>query len=164
MCILYTEPLRVNKFMGKKSKDHYVDSEELENVWINWANTNSKESWESILEMVYKICFGATLKFSPKEESEREEMAHDAFAATIIKIKDGKLKYIAGRGRAFNLITTAIIRHIQSKKNREKAGRRVYEKFLQKQMQSNDNLRLLKTLHKPCNHTVVSDPNDDTSD
>lgn len=150
--------------MGKKTKDHYVDSKKLENAWIEWSSTNSKESWDFILEMVYKICFGATLKFSPKEELEREEMAHDAFAATIIKIKDGKLKYIPGKGRAFNLITTAIIRHIQSKKNREKAGKRVYEKFFQKQIQSNDDLRVLKKLYKSSGQTSVSDSNDDTCD
>lgn len=144
--------------MARKPKDHYVDSKELETIWTDWSNTKSNDSWKSMLEMLYKICFGASLKFSPKDEIEREEIAHDAFAATMMKIKDGKLKYIPGKGRAFNLITTAIIRHIQSRKNREKAGKRVYEKFAQKQMNSNDNLRFIK-LHKCPN--VIADPNND---
>lgn len=147
--------------MNHNNKDHYVDSKELETVWIEWLNTNNEQSWKSILEMVYKICFGATLKFSPKEEVEREELAHDAFVATMMKIKDKKLKYVAGRGKAFNLITTAIIRHIQSKKNREKAGKRVYEKYFQRQVQSNDDLKIFI---KTANQSNSSDPNDDVVD
>lgn len=148
--------------MSRKTKDHYVDSKELETAWIDWSNTKSDKSWKAILEMLYKICFGASLKFSPKDETEREEIAHDAFAATMMKIKDEKLKYIPGKGRAFNLITTAIIRHIQSRKNREKAGRRVYEKFAQRQINSNDSLKFVK-LHKFPN-TVVDPNNDDVED
>lgn len=148
--------------MARKAKDHYVDSKELEDLWIKWDNSQDIESWKKMLEMVYKICFGAALKFSPKEELEREEMAHDAFATTMMKIKDKKLKYIPGKGRAFNLITTAIIRHIQSRKNREKAGKRVYEKFLQKQIQSSEDWKLLSLTFN--NSPAAPDHNDDAQD
>ncbi len=131
------------------TKEHYVKSADLEKAWISWLKTDADESWGIIATMVYKICMGATLKFSPRDEMEREEMAHDAFAATIGKVKEGKLKYVAGRGTAFNLVTTAVIRHIQSRKNREKAGRRVHEKYIQKQMSSNNDLRLMHSLHRP---------------
>lgn len=150
--------------MSKKTKDHYVDSKELETLWVDWSKTKNNESWKMMLEMLYKICFGAALKFSPRDEVEREEIAHDAFVATMMKIKDEKLKYIPGKGRAFNLITTAIIRHIQSKKNREKAGKRVYEKFAQRQISLNDNLRLVKSLYKSSNNIVVDPNNDDADD
>lgn len=146
------------------AKDHYVDSKELENLWIKWEDSQDIESWKLMLEMVYKICFGAALKFSPKEESEREEMAHDAFATTMMKIKDKKLKYIPGKGKAFNLITTAVIRHIQSKKNREKAGKRVYEKFLQRQIQSNDDLKILSLMLGSSSSNVAPDSNDDAQE
>jgi hypothetical protein len=130
-------------------KEHYVKTAELQSAWLTWLdNPKDSQSWDSILTMVYKICFGATLKFSPRDEAEREEMAHDAFVATIGKIRDEKLKYVDGRGSAFNLVTTAVIRHIQSRKNREKAGKRVHERYIQKQMGSNDSLRLMRSLHR----------------
>jgi hypothetical protein len=141
-------------------KEHYVKSADLESAWLTWLKAKDAESWESILTMVYKICFGATLKFSPREESEREEMAHDAFVATIGKIRDSKLKYVEGRGSAFNLVTTAVIRHIQSRKNREKAGKRVHERYIQKQMGSNDNLRAIRSMHRSSSRNQI-DPNEE---
>ncbi len=145
-------------------KEHYVKSSDLESAWLIWLKTNDSESWAAILTMVYKICFGATLKFSPREETEREEMAHDAFVATIGKINDKKLKYVEGRGSAFNLVTTAVIRHIQSRKNREKAGRRVHERYIQKQMSSNDSLRLIRSLHRTSSRNQQQEPEEHISE
>lgn len=122
-------------------KNHYVDSAVLERHWLDWLQSEGGEDWERIASMVYQICLGVGTKFSPRDELEREEMAHDAFITTIEKIKNRRLKFEEGRGKAFNLVTTAVHRHMQSRLNRRAASFRVLERYRQRKLDENPDLR-----------------------
>lgn len=110
-------------------KKNYVNSKELEQWWAGWNLTSCDYSWEKLSEMIYKICQGVATKFNPKSEDEHIEHTHDAFIITLEKIKDGRLKFIRGKAPVFNLLTTAIIRQLCSKMNKEKRHKKHHAKY-----------------------------------
>jgi len=115
----------------KNSKNHYVDTKELEKHWGNWLATDCPKSWEYLTNEVYKICQGVAVHFNPKDEDEHLELSHETFALTIDKIKSRKLIFQPGRAPVFNLLTTTIFRHLYSLKNRDNRRRRLlYSKYL----------------------------------
>jgi hypothetical protein len=117
----------------------YVDSKELEKHWTNWLKTNNEQSWDILLNGIYKICNGVARKFSPPNDEEHDELAHEAFILTINKIKSGKLKFTPGKAPVFNLLTTAIFRHLYSKMNRDSRRREVLASLRQEQNKEAEN-------------------------
>ena len=87
------------------------------------GETPIEESWLQLSSMIYKICFGITLHFHPPNDDVRDELAHEALAHTLIKIRRRKLKFTPGLAPPFNLLTTAIFRIMFSIKNKEKRDR-----------------------------------------
>lgn len=110
----------------------YVDSKTLEKHWTNWLNTNDQDSWNILLDGIYKICNGVARKFSPPNDEEHSELAHEAFILTINKIKSGKLKFTPGKAPVFNLLTTAAFRHLYSKMNRDTRRKEVMASLKQR--------------------------------
>jgi len=102
--------------------EHYVASNELESDWANWLESDCQRSWDNLSRQIYSMCQGISIRFRPKTEDEHEELTHEAFVATINKIKLGKLRFIPGKAPVFNLLTTAIFRYLYSLKNRNKRG------------------------------------------
>ena len=113
--------------MNKKNKKHYVDSRELEKQWALWLETNDCLAWEKLQSDIYQMCKGIAVKFSPRSEEEHLDLAHETFVITIDKIKKRKLVFDPGRAPVFNLLTTTIIRHLFSFKNRENRRRRLLQ-------------------------------------
>lgn len=118
-------------------KKFYVNTVELENFWTRWLNDKTDaEAWQRLQEGIYKICYGVTVHFHPRDDDEQAELAHEAFILTIAKISDGRLTFIPGKAPVFNLLTTTIFRHLYSKMNKETRRRAVmanYKKELQDQ-------------------------------
>lgn len=102
------------------NKQHYVNSADLEEWWMGWIVSEDEYAWGQLAKMIYKMCHGISCKFNPSNEEEHQEHTHDAFLQTLEKIKLGKLKFTPGKAPVFNLLTTAIIRQLCSKMNREK--------------------------------------------
>jgi hypothetical protein len=131
----------------KKGK-HYVNSNELEGWWDKWNKTKEEDAWNEMSTRIYKICCGIATKFNPKSEEEHMEHVHDAWQQTMEKIKNGKLKFEAGRAPVFNLITTTVFRILYSKMNKQKKQREHHKKyayqFVQKHMPE-----LLSTMEYP---------------
>ena len=111
--------------MKKKSKNNYVDTDELEATWAHWLKEGDPKSWETLQGFVYKICKGVAVHFNPKDEEEHMELCHETFVLTIDKIKRKKLVFEAGRAPVFNLLTTTIFRHLYSLKNKDNRRRRL---------------------------------------
>lgn len=86
-------------------------------------------SWDQLVSTIYSICLGLSLKFNPRTDEERSDLAHEALEATLKKISRGKLTFTAGRASVFNLLTTAIIRIMYSIKNKESRRRHNQSKF-----------------------------------
>lgn len=100
-------------------KENYIDSKELEIEWGNWLNTNNNNDWEKLSASIYKICFGVAMNFKPCGPEEHAELVHEVFVPTLEKVKNKKLVFIKDKAPVFNLLTTAIIRHLFSLKTRE---------------------------------------------
>ena len=100
-------------------KQNYINTKELESEWDSWLITNSSVDWEKLSSSVYKICFGVAMNFKPANPEEHSELAHEVFVPTLEKIKNKKLLFVKGKAPVFNLLTTAIIRHLFSLKTRE---------------------------------------------
>ena len=77
---------------------HYVDKSDLDRQWDLWYNHADPVAWEMLAIYIYKICYGVAVKFSPRNEEEREEYAHHTFALILAKIKNGKLVNLPHRG------------------------------------------------------------------
>lgn len=116
-----------------KSKKNYCDSKELERVWFEWLSatdsTRREELWQSLTLSIYKICEGVAVHFKPRSVEEHIELTHETFTTTLVKIKAGKIKPIAGKAPVFNLLTTAIIRQLYSLMNRNSRQKRLYDKY-----------------------------------
>jgi len=113
--------------MGKKKTkaNHYVDSDVLEACWAHWLENEDEESWKRLNEDVYKICQGVAVRFNPRDPEEHVELTHETYALTIEKIRKRKLVFEPGRAPVFNLLTTTIMRHLYSLKNKENRRRRL---------------------------------------
>lgn len=119
--------------IANTKKKYYVDSKQLEQYWTAWlADKNDKAAWENLLNSIMKICMGVAIHFHPKTEDEHEELAHEAFALTIDKISDGRLKFTPGRAPVFNLLTTTVFRHLYSKMNKDSRRRAVMASYKRK--------------------------------
>jgi hypothetical protein len=79
--------------------------------------------WDILVDMIYKICNGISLKFHPGNADERSELVHEALSHVLSKLKRNKLSFTPGRAPAFNLLTTAIYRIMCSIKNKSKRYR-----------------------------------------
>lgn len=115
--------------MAKKS---YVDSKALENHWTSWNADQNSDSWQALLDGIYKICYGVAIHFHPKDDDEHNELAHEAFILTADKIKDGRLKFTPGKAPVFNLLTTTVFRHLYSKMNKDTRRKVVLANLKQK--------------------------------
>lgn len=100
------------------AKKYYVNTAELTSDWTTWSKTASQDCWENLLTNIYAMCKGIASTFKPRDEIEHNDLAHEAFVFTVDKIKNGRLKD-NGRTPFFNLLTTAIIRHLFSFKTRQ---------------------------------------------
>ena len=109
----------------------YVISEEIEYDWLKWANENDLPSWERLLDQIYLMCIGISMKFRHRNDEERSELAHEAFVQTINKIKSGHLTF-DDRAPVFNLLTTTIFRHMYSIKNKDTRRRMSHVKLVTK--------------------------------
>jgi hypothetical protein len=85
-----------------------------------YHDLSSKEAWERLAQMIYRICEGTSLNFNPPNDEIRAELINDAFQQTLSKISRGKLRFTPGKAPVFNLLTTAIMRIMFSIKNKEK--------------------------------------------
>jgi len=111
------------------NKKYYVDSVALENYWTKWLSDHDSESWEKLLDGIYKICYGVAIHFHPHDSEEHDELAHEAFILTVSKISDGRLKFTPGRAPVFNLLTTTVFRHLYSKMNKDSRRKVVLAKL-----------------------------------
>lgn len=119
--------------MNSKKKKYYVDSKQLELYWTTWlADKNDKAAWDNLLNSIMKICYGVAIHFHPHNDDEHDELAHEAFALTIDKINDGRLKFTPGRAPVFNLLTTTVFRHLYSKMNKDSRRRAVMANYKRK--------------------------------
>jgi hypothetical protein len=114
------------------AKKPYVDSKALEESWTKWLSDHDDESWDKLLDGIYKICYGVAIHFHPRDEDEHNELAHEAFILTAAKIKDGRLTFTPGKAPVFNLLTTTVFRHLYSKMNKDSRRRTVMNNLRQK--------------------------------
>jgi len=119
------------------AKKFYVDSKELEEYWTGWEMTGCPVSWEKMGLLIYKMCYGVSTHFNPKDEDEHTELAQDALSAVLDKIKQGKLKN-RRIGPVFSVFTTTIFNHLYSKKNTETRRRFHHFKFFWEKASSAD--------------------------
>lgn len=115
-----------------KSK-HYVDTNELEEVFGWYIDTEDEDAWSYLGELVYPICRGVSKKFYPIGDEELDELTHQAYVLVMDKIKRGMLRYTPGKAPVFNLFTTAIFRllytyKMQQKRKKKKIIRYAYHK------------------------------------
>lgn len=107
----------------------YIETKQLESVWHDWLNTQSSQSWEKLNRYVYDICNGVVIHFNPPTPEYHQELTHNAFVAIIDKIYNIKIIYEPGKGSVFNLLTTAIFRHLYSLKNKTKRRKQILQKL-----------------------------------
>lgn len=110
-----------------RSSQFPVSSEEgnREDILLNGYYLDQPTSiyWDKLVNMVYSICWGLSLKFHPVSSEERSELSHEALLHTLSKIERGKLMFTPGKAPAFNLLTTTIYRVMCSIKNKDKRYR-----------------------------------------
>jgi hypothetical protein len=90
----------------------------------------SKDSWNSLIADVGKICTGISYSFTLRED-EYSDLAHDALICVINKITRKKLVYVPGQAPVFNLLTTAIKRICFSQLNKRTKRMRDNSKLLE---------------------------------
>jgi len=122
-------------------KGHYVDSQVIEEYWDGWKVTGCEYAWRELSAMIYKICEGVATQFSPRSEEEHSELTHEGYQSVMNKIRVGKL-VSNKKSPVFNVLTTAIFRHLYSSKNREKRRNEIYNKY--KEMEIDKNPQLLE--------------------
>lgn len=132
--------------------DHYVNNDMLEQSWMMWLQHGNeddvgREAWKSVAEMVYLICFGVALRFT-RDEEEREEYAHHAFALIMGKIESQKLKYEPERGKAFNFLTTAAFHEIRSLLGKQSSRKRVLARYAERKINTDRNLQEIKDIQR----------------
>jgi len=115
------------------------------------------DSWRDLTSMIYKICCGVALNFRPPNDDIKDELIHEAFTHTLIKIRRGKLRFDPGRAPAFNLLTTTIFRIMYSIKNKEKRDRdhrsHLVERLLSgASLPDLNSIRVSKSLINQCRH------------
>ena len=113
----------------KKNKRYYVDSDVLEQNWSQWLETGDEDAWDKMLSDIYKICYGVTIKFRPRDEDEHFELTHATFVITITKIKNGRLRFEPGKSPVFNLLTTTIYRQLCSMKNSDSRRKNLLSRY-----------------------------------
>ena len=123
--------------MAKKT--NYVDSQTIEEYWDGWKVTGCEYAWRELSAMVYKICAGVATQFCPRNEEEHFELTHEGYQSVMNKIKVGKL-VSNKKSPVFNVLTTAIFRHLYSSKNREKRRIEIYGKYKEKEIDKNPQL------------------------
>lgn len=118
-------------------KKNYVDSKALEEYWTGWEMTGCQFAWDAMTSMIYEMCEGIATHFNPPSPDVHSDHTHDAFALTIEKIKNGKLKFTPGKAPVFNLLTTTIFRHLYSKMNKDKRRKFHHNKYIEKYILEN---------------------------
>ncbi len=85
----------------------------------------TSESWSLLFYEVQKICHGISLKFNLTVD-EKTDLAEDALALAMFRIRERKIIYTPDKAPVFNLLTTTIHRimyTILGKKNKDTANR-----------------------------------------
>lgn len=120
-------------------KGHYVDSQVIEEYWDGWKLTGCEYAWQELSAMIYKICEGVATQFAPRSEEEHSELTHEGYQSVMNKIRVGKL-VSNKKSPVFNVLTTAIFRHLYSSKNREKRRTEIYNKYMEREIDKNPQL------------------------
>lgn len=77
---------------------------------------------EKVTNDIMKICQGVAVRFHPKSEDEKNDLAQGAVVQVLQKIRNNKLVFIPGKAPVFSLVTTTVYRcmcSIMNKNNKE---------------------------------------------
>jgi len=116
--ISYTDSMKVCDLPYEISPERLLGDTEFDPTVIEGQGYKrekpAEESWQLILEDIYKMCNGISKKFNMPSEDDRNELANDAVYQVIRKLKTKKLTYTPGKAPVFNLLTTTIHRCMYS--------------------------------------------------
>lgn len=116
--------LQVDPQKFDKEAEKYL----LANGFIKEEPTN--DYWGKLLESIYSICQGVSVKFRQKTEEDANDLASEALSQVVNKLVRDRLVYTPGRAPVFNLLTTTIHRIMFSIMNKRKNQRERINKLL----------------------------------
>jgi len=121
--IVYTDSMQVCNLPYEDLANTFIDVGLFDPINIEnsgyWRERPVKESWNDVLQDVYKMCNGIAMRFNMPSEEDRDELASEAALQVIRKLKARKLIYTPGLAPVFNLLTTTIHRCMYSTLSRE---------------------------------------------
>lgn len=121
--ISYTDEMRICKLPYETAPELLRDAEPFDPTDIENHDYRrerpARESWDAVLQDIYKMCHGIAMRFRLSNEEDRNELANEAALQVIRKLKAGKLVYTPGRAPVFNLLTTTIHRCMYSALSRD---------------------------------------------
>lgn len=121
--IAYTEGMQVCNLPYETSPEIFINVEIFDPTDIEnngyWRERPTKESWDTVLQDIYKMCNGISMRFNMDSDEDRSELANEAALQVIRKLKAQKLIYTPGKAPVFNLLTTTIHRCMYSALSRD---------------------------------------------
>ena len=121
--ITYADDMRLCQLPYDAPADVFINAEVFDPTDItNFGYRRerpAKDSWDDILEDIFKMCNGIAMRFNMPTAEDRDELASEAALQVIRKLKSRKLTYTPGRAPVFNLLTTTIYRCMFSALSKE---------------------------------------------
>lgn len=113
-----TTPVRLQDIEIIKTDKMEIKETIVQDGYI--LESDTAESWDSILIDINKMCLGIATRFHQKTTEEMNDLANEALLQVINKLVTNRLVYTPGRAPVFNLLTTTIHRCMYSIMNKRK--------------------------------------------
>lgn len=113
-----TQPVRLQDITITTNNDPNIIQTIINDEYL--LEYNTKDSWNSMLEDINKMCLGIATRFHQKTQEEMNDLANEALLQVINKLATNRLVYTPGRAPVFNLLTTTIHRCMYSIMNKRK--------------------------------------------